>query len=404
MAEIRSSIARAAVAKDTPAKPYEVRSERVRGLILRVQPTGGRTFYVEVRRGKRLKLGPAGVLTLKAAEERAKKALLDPDAAIAEREQKASLQAGDTLDDYIDAHYRPHALARLKNGAKTVARVKATWPTLLGKRPHEITKPMVDRLRDQRVLDGVEPATVNRDLNTLRSVLAHWSKNTGHANPLAGIKPLKVADDEVIRYLTPDEEKRLRQALAERDRIAAEGRRSANAWRQERGYELLPEITGYCDHMTPMVLLSINTGLRQGELFAATWEQVDIERRTLTVLASHAKGNATRTVPLNDEAIAVLQAIKPEKANGLLFPSPKTGAQFDNIKKAWAEIAKKADLADLRWHDLRHHFASMLVMRGVSLYVVQKLLGHATPKMTMRYAKLAPDALADAVAVLGVAK
>ena len=166
----------------------------------------------------------------------------------------------------------------------------------------------------------------------------------------------------------------------------------------------MPEITGYSDHLTPMVLLSINTGLRQGEMFAATWEQVDLERRTLTVLASHAKGNATRTIPLNDEAIAVLQAIKPEKATGLLFPSPVTGERFDNVKKAWAEITKKADLQDVRWHDLRHHFASTLVMRGVSLYVVQRLLGHANARMTQRYARLAPDTLADAVAMLGGAK
>jgi integrase len=263
---------------------------------------------------------------------------------------------------------------------------------------------MVDKLRDARVLDGVEPATVNRDLNTLRSVLAHWAKTTGNANPLAGIKPLKVADDEVIRYLTPDEEQRLRAALAERDSIAAEQRRSANEWRAARGRDQMPEITGYCDHITPMVLLSINLGLRQGETFAATWEQVDLERRTLTVLASHAKGNATRTIPLNDEALQVLKAIKPEKASGLLFKSPKTGEQFDNVKKAWAEVTKKAELEGLRWHDLRHHFASTLVMKGASLYVVQRLLGHASPKMTMRYARLAPAALADAVALLGGAK
>ncbi len=400
----RSSIAKVAAGKDCPERPYEVRAEKPTGLLLRVQPSGLRTFYVEVRRGKRIKIGPAGTWTVEAAKRRATSMLLDPDAAITAVAKKKALQSGDTLDGYITDHYEAHALARLKNGGRTVKRLRATWAPLLKKRPHEITLQLVDKLRDARVLDGVEPATVNRDLNTLRSVLAHWSKSTGSPNPLHGVKALQVADDEVIRYLTPEEEQRLRETLAERDREAAEARRHANQWRAERGYELLPEIAGYCDHMTPMVLLSINTGLRQGELFSATWEQVDIERRTLTVLASHAKGNATRTIPLNDEALQVLKAIKPEKAAGLLFKSPVSGGRFDNIKKAWAEITKAAKLADVRWHDLRHHFASMLVMRGISLYVVQKLLGHATPKMTMRYAKLAPGALADAVAVLGGAK
>lgn len=396
----RSSIAKAAVAKDKPERPYEVRADAPKGLLLRVQPSGVRTFYVEVWRGKRIKIGGADTWTLEKAKRRATDILLDPDAAIAAIAQKKALLASDTLEGYIDEHYKPHAMARLKDGERTIKRLKATWAPLLAKKPHEITLQAIEKMRDKRVLDGAAPATVNRDLNTLRSALAHWSKATGNPNPLHGIKPLKVADDEVIRYLTPDEEQRLRAALAERDRIAAEERRSANEWRRARGREPMPEITGYCDHLTPMVLLSINTGLRQGELFAATWEQVDMERRTLTVLASHAKGNATRVIPLNDEALQVLRAIKPEKATGLLFPSPKTGEQFDNVKKAWAEITKKADLQDVRWHDLRHHFASTLVMRGVSLYVVQRLLGHATPKMTMRYAKLAPDALADAVNLL----
>lgn len=397
----RSSIAKAAAGKDCPERPYEVRADRPTGLLLRVQPSGLRTFYVEVRRGKRLKIGPAGTWTLEAAQRRATAILLDPDAAIAKLAKQKALQDADTLADYIQAHYEPYALARMKNGEKTVKRLKTTWAALLRKRPHEITVAAIDKLRDARLLAGVEPATVNRDLNTLRSVLAHWSKSTGHANPLQGIKALAVADDEVVRYLTPEEEQRLRAALAERDRQAGAARRTANAWRQSRGYAQLPEITGYSDHMTPMVLLSLNTGLRQGELFSAEWGQVDIERRTLTVLASHAKGNATRHIPLNDEAVQVLNAIKPKKAAGLLFKSPVTGERFDNIKKAWAEIAKAAKLEDVRWHDLRHHFASTLVMRGVSLYVVQKLLGHATPKMTMRYAKLAPDALADAVGLLG---
>ena len=72
-----------------------------------------------------------------------------------------------------------------------------------------------------------------------------------------------------------------------------------------------------------------------------------------------------------------------------------------NNKKAWAEVTKTAKLPGLRWHDLRHDFASQLVMRGAPLFTVQKLLGHANPRMTQRYAKLAPGALADAVNLLG---
>lgn len=393
--QARSSIAKAAVSRDTPTKPYEIRAERPQGLLLRVQPSGARTFYVQIGRGKRVKIGPAGTYTLKQAEERAKKILLDPEAHTKRRADAA------TLLSYLDDHYAEHALARLKNGAKSVSRVKAIWKPLLAKRMVDITASEIDKLRNKRLNAGVAPATVNRDVAALSGVFAHWSANVkGAVHPLAGMAPLDVADDETIRYLTPEESKRLRKALADRDAAAAKERASANEWRAKRGYELLPEINGFADHLHPMVLLSLNTGVRQGELFAMAWENIDLERRTVTVLASHSKGNNTRVIPLNAEAVAVLTKIKPEVAAGLVFKSPVTGGKFDNVKKAWAEITKAAKLDGLRWHDLRHDFASQLVMKGVPLFTVQKLLGHANSRMTQRYARLAPSTLADAVEVL----
>ena len=392
------TIAQAAAAKDKPTKPYEVRAESPQGLLLRVQPSGTRTYYVQLKRGKRIRLGAADVWLLAQAKDKAKKLLLYPEAALATR------RAGTTLAEYIDNEYTEHALARLKNGAKSIARVKAMWKSLLAKRIAEITGADVDRLRNKRLNSGISPATVNRDMAALSGVFAHWvDNNKGKLHPLASLGVLKVADDETVRYLTGAEAAHLRQALADRDERMAKARRTANAWRAARRYDRLPELANYADHITPMVLLSLNTGLRQGELFSLEWESVDLERKTITVLASHSKGNTTRVVPLNAEALAVLAAIKPRSAAGLVFESPVSGGRFDNVKRAWAEITKAAGLPDLRWHDLRHDFASQLVMRGVPLFTVQKLLGHANPRMTQRYAKLAPDTLADAVAKLGAA-
>ena len=393
---LRSTIAKAAAAKDTPEKPYEVRADKPMGLLLRVQPSGARTYYVQLGRGRRVRIGPAGTYTLKHAQERASRILLNPESAT----KKTGTSA--TLLEYIADHYNDHALAKLKNGAKSVARVKAIWRPLLNRRLAEITATDVDKLRIKRILADAAPATVNRDVAALSGVLAHWAaSNKGAAHPLSGLAALEVADDETVRYLSPDESKQLRQVLASRDMQAAAHRASANAWRTERGYELRPEVTGYCDHITPMVLLSLNTGIRQGELFSLAWESIDLNRKTLTVLASHSKGNTTRTLPLNAEALALLQAIRPAHAAGLVFKSPVTGGRFNNVKKAWADVTKAAKLPGLRWHDLRHDFASQLVMRGVPLFTVQKLLGHANSRMTQRYAKLAPGALADAVNLLG---
>jgi integrase len=393
--ESRMSIARAAKATDRPDKPYEVRAKQPLGLLLRVQPSGTRTYYVQLGRGKRVRIGPAGVYTLEKAKKEASGLLLDPSAAKGSRK-------GTTLAEYIDDHYSDHALAKLKNGERSVARVKAIWKTLLPKRISEVTANDVDRLRNKRLLAGKSPATVNRDIAALSGVLTHWTENThGAAHPLAELETLDVADDERIRYLLPEESKRLRAVLKARDDEARTERASANRWRTERGYELMPEIGDYRDHITPMVLLSLNTGLRQGELFSLAWESVDLRLKTITVLASHSKGNNTRHIPLNAEALTLLAAIKPDGAMGLVFKSPVTGGRFNNVKKAWAEVTKAAKVPDLRWHDLRHDFASQLVMRGVPLFTVQKLLGHKNPRMTMRYAKLAPDALADAVELLG---
>lgn len=393
----RSTIAKEAASTDRPAKPLEVRSERVQGLLLRVQPSGVRTYYVQLGRGQRVKIGRAGVFTLKQAEQRARDILIDPTA------HAKTPSRGATLREYIEDHYQDHALAKLKNGAKSVARVKAVWAELLSARIADITASQVDRLRNKRILAGAAHATVNRDVAALSGVLTHWVESThGAVHPLARMEALAVADDETIRYLTPQEGQRLRKALAERDSAAIDARNRANEWRIERGRELMPELEVYCDHITPMVLLSLNTGLRQGELFALTWECVDLQRKTITVLASHSKGNSTRVVPLNPEALGILATIKPEAGKGLVFKSPVTGGRFNNVKKAWAEVVKAAKLPGVRWHDLRHDFASQLVMRGVPLFTVQKLLGHANPRMTQRYAKLAPGALADAVSLLGV--
>lgn len=392
----RPTIAAAAAARDCPDKPFEVRSARLQGLILRVEKTGARTFYVQVNRDQRIRIGRADLLTLKQAEERAKKIMLDPEAA------RTKPRAGTTLEEYVDDSYNEHALARLKNGAQSVARVKSLWKTLLHRRIGDIRATDVDKLRNKRLAAGIAPATVNRDVAALSGVFAHWAKSEkGAAHPLSGLEALAVADDETIRFLSPAESERLRQALADRDDRMAKARRTANAWRAERRYDLMPERAGYADHLTPMVLVSLNCGLRQGELFSLAWESVDLERKTITVLASHSKGNRTRVVPLNPEAASVLAAVKTEGATGLVFVSPVTGERFNNIKKAWGEVTKAAELPDLRWHDLRHDFASQLVMLGVPLFTVQKLLGHKNPKMTQRYAKLAPSTLADAVALLG---
>ncbi|STY30345.1 site-specific recombinase XerD [Legionella wadsworthii] len=147
-----------------------------------------------------------------------------------------------------------------------------------------------------------------------------------------------------------------------------------------------------------MVLISINTGLRRGELFNLTWEVINLSERSLILGDGITKNSNSRYIPLNDEAYNLLNQLYDKSAlkKGLVFPS-KNNQPFNHMKRSWASILSKAEITQFRWHDLRHHFASKLVMAGVDLNTVRELLGHSDIKMTLRYAHLAPEYKINAV-------
>jgi len=147
-----------------------------------------------------------------------------------------------------------------------------------------------------------------------------------------------------------------------------------------------------------MILVSLNTGLRQGELFNLKWENINFDRAVLTVTADTAKSGKTRHVPINSATLEILKNWRNQMTGtDLVFASKTTGEIFNNVKKSWASLLKSAGIENFRWHDMRHHFASRLVMAGVDLNTVRELLGHSDLKMTLRYAHLAPEHKANAV-------
>jgi integrase len=151
-----------------------------------------------------------------------------------------------------------------------------------------------------------------------------------------------------------------------------------------------------------MVLLAINTGVRQGELFGLTVECVNLTVNSISIEGSKAKSGKTRHIPLNLEAQNILKDWLSHRGNpksGLVFPN-YDGKQFDNVKRSWAAVLKEAKIETFRWHDMRHHFASRLVMVGVDLNTVRELLGHSSLEMTLRYAHLSPEIKAEAVSRL----
>jgi integrase len=148
------------------------------------------------------------------------------------------------------------------------------------------------------------------------------------------------------------------------------------------------------------VLLSLNTGMRRGETFTLCWEDVDLSRRVITIRGSSSKSGNTRHIPLTSESVSVLNLWRSSReVSNLVFPSDD-GGEFGSMKTAWANLMKKARIQNFRWHDMRHHFASQLVMAGVDLNTVRELLGHQSLEMTLRYAHLSEDHKTAAIAKL----
>lgn len=149
----------------------------------------------------------------------------------------------------------------------------------------------------------------------------------------------------------------------------------------------------------PLILLALDTGGRRGELVNLHWEDLDYAKGQVWIRRS--KNGEPRYVPMTERARAVLKARPRRLGSPLVFNGNELGKPISNgIREVFVNLLEKAGIADFTFHDLRHTYASHLVMAGVPLYTVGKLLGHKTPHMTARYAHLAPEYLKQAVSSL----
>jgi integrase len=413
-------------------RPYDVRDEECPGLILRVQPPSSRhpeglmTYYTLYRfQGKQTRLrlgehkqGDRGDTSPTAARRKAIQARADVSRGIDPAAKKKEVKAH-TLKSFLKDVYRPWVTQNQKTGAATAARISASFKEFDNRKMAQITPWLIDKWRARRKADGRTSETANRDLAVLKSML-NKAVQWGHLsqNPIAGVKMDRSDRKRAVRCLNPAEEKDLRAALNKRESELREARGRGNEWRRDRGYEEYPNLDAvpFVDYLQPMVLISLNTGVRRGELFSLNWRDVDLQGRKITIRGEIAKSGNTRHIPLNDEALEVLQMWRSQtEGDGFVFESPK-GGRFDNVKKAWHGVLEDAGLClkekdpktgkeriiryTFRWHDMRHTFASKLVMAGANLYDVKELLGHSTIAMTEIYAHLAPDHLAGTVRLL----
>lgn len=221
--------------------------------------------------------------------------------------------------------------------------------------------------------NGLAPATCNRVLSLMKYLFncaTRWGVLPHDKNPAVEVTPFP-DNGARERFLTSEEAGALLRELDKRGEQPA----------------------------ALAVKLLLHTGARKNEILGARWEDVDMERRILTVPLS--KSGKTRHIPLSDEALKVLRRLS--RASAWLFPSPRGEGHFSDLYYFWKEVRQSLGLEDVRIHDLRHSFASFLVGAGRSLYEVQKILGHYDPKVTMRYAHLSHASLVEAANAVGTA-
>ena len=394
----------------TPAqKPYEVVDDAIKGFLARVQPSGSISYYFSYRTPdgtrKRTRIGGHPSITAttarKTAEQLAAKVTQGRDPQLEKQKARADKERSryDTLGGFIETKYEDWANTQHRRGSETIRLLQKNFAHLYSRKLADINAWDIQKWRTEKMKAGLAASTINRRVTSLKSVLnraVEW--DVIDANPLITVSPLTVDQSARVRHLSPQEETALRIALDEREEDIRVGRNSGNAWREVRGYKILPPIAAtYADYLKPMILLVLNTGMRRGEVFSLRWEDVDLSKRQIIVEGKTAKTGQTRHLPLNSEALETIQKWRLQAEGEYVFTSPVTGRRFDNIKRSWEALRTRAGLTDFRFHDLRHTFASKLVMAGENLYTVKELMGHSTVEMTEKYAHLAPELKVSAV-------
>ncbi len=154
-----------------------------------------------------------------------------------------------------------------------------------------------------------------------------------------------------------------------------------------------------CDeHLKPIVITALNTGMRKEEILGLKWDNVDLKAGFILLNQDQTKNSERKEIPINQTLRETLEGVVSQFE--YVFVNPLTGKRYDNVKRSFNSALKKAEIRDFKFHDQRHTFASHLVMAGIDLVTIKELLGHKDLKMTLRYSHLAPSHKLKAVATL----
>jgi integrase len=288
-----------------------------------------------------------------------------------------------TVAELFKKFHAEYSSPKLKNPTEYKAEAKSVYDVridpVLGEQPAaKVTALAVEKMRDKLLADEYAGASVVLTL-ALLSKMYTWGRKAGHVdcdNPVKGCD--RPDTNESIDYLDKHESARL-----------------------------LAHVQEHARDLHPMIATALYTGMRKGELFGLRWIDVRLEQSAIDVMRSYKlapKSGKPRHVPLHAELAPILRGWKkrcPRTAEGLVFPvDGNMGTSYDML--GIDELLTAAECHEPTdgkpWHMLRHTFASHFIMAGGNILTLQKLLGHSSLTMTMRYAHLAPDHLAAEVA------
>ena len=341
-----------------------------KGLMVEIRQTGRKTYYLRYQNGRgrtrQLKIADERDVTLSQARQLADG--LRNKIAIGEDplDDKAVQRQVPTFADFIADQYMPYVKSYKRSWDTDVSILKNHLLPRFGKRyMDEITRQDIVKIHGDRKASGAAAGSANRLLIMMRYIFnlaLKWEVPGIKTNPCKGV-PLMEENNKMERYLSVEEAQRLYEAVCKSENTMLK-------------------------FIVPMLIL---TGARKREVLDARWEDFDLGRRAWRIPIS--KSGKARHVPLSDGALALLATMPRNMDCKWAFANPETGKPYVSIFYAWNTARKSVGLSDVRMHDLRHSFASLLINSGRSLYEVQHILGHTQVKTTQRYAHLSQDTL-----------
>ena len=338
-------------------RPYIVRDDEIRGLVVKVYPSGTRTFFLNVKVGRTSEMFKLGVwpdLNVAQVREKAKKMRAD----LAQgKNPKAEKKEGVTLGELFVAYMERHGSAKKSAGNDRHSYEKYLKPWA-NYRIVDITRAKVEALH--RSIGKEMPVQANRVLALLstmfsKAILWGYLKTE---NPCRGVKKFKEISRD--RFLSGEELARFFEALD------------------------LSESETFKD----FILLALFIGARKSNVLSMRWRDIDFERNVWKIPGELSKNGEPMQIPLGPDVLDILRRRRSETSSVFILPGPGAKGHYMEPKRAWATLLKRAKLEDLRIHDLRRSMGSWMTIQGTSLPIVGKALGHKTSQATSIYARL----------------